>query len=1199
MLSITTMALADILLAAGIKPCFHDLIAELSGGDEEYLTDITASDLEGCQDTEGVTIPAPVARGLVRKLQEVQVLQAATIKSPAHASFQPPARDLGHAVDSVMPRKSQLGTGAANGAMLQDDAAGVVGCVVSLLKGTGECAHHVRCAIKSQPMQVGTRRRKVLTVVLDRSGSMHYEWPLVADAVGRVITDELLTDPLISVSAVVYDGNAVEVPLGIESADLPNVLMKKYKPNGGITSFSAAFELAQKVIQREISQHVASGAQPSDIDIATLLFTDGADTSIPPLGTPSKAADAKARTAGDSFRNFLSASGCPHYTCIAAFAEHHNPSQCEYLSDRYCYINRREVLSEWLAGGIGELLGTGGHCSLSIDLPRGITLVETMPNALPLDAECCLDYHVWLHVNDGCNETGLAIVEISALGALPLEGVADFSATQTVAAGAFEEHLYNLDFAAFQLRSLASKLRGQRPSEEEMKLFRAQLIKANDRVQPVRDAVAVATGELLGRSALRVRLAEIDTMRERLSYSLGHFDVHDQDTRHIGTVAIDAILRDVCQHVPKSSSASLLLRQAEKAAALLPARALSPHGKEYTWDCFSCSDATKLARQGDALFFRLSKYGVGADGITIAVDSDGLIGYEAFMLLSKDGKQAIHDDKSGESFTHLGLPLYVSADHFLRSQLLIPAVIRNLSPTGEYTQGVSERLLLSLLGRAMACPHVTVESITALLHKARGVHAVLSVTPSPAGGSLLEDVVAEAARFVDEPKMQREYGDLYQIAASGFLAHDWPSEKVKKLADAIVGEALRRRVSLALRDTNVMQQLWFAWALVGSAADNGDEWLEKAYEEPLSDTQLRPTLFGNGFNPITASDELEALETGGYARPYTPCKAGADALLTVLCGKAPAGAPDILEWRNLHTLLSTWGSRMEQESVAATWKFLDEAMIDSDSDESLKRLLSISRTLRCVEPQSRKLKDILPNPEKAVCIAASECLRGKKLMKDGKSRQPLRLAVASALRELVSRRVKLVRMHPIAGKEYPQVKPYTPQKVREIWGAPAVPVDAALYREARRAVLAKHRCDPLSVKEALTNKEYRRRGGKFVFHHPLDTFIEGLHKRTEDLWLFWSKTQRETSGLKARSQAVKEMLLRLCWDDGDDRAREKLSLIVARIWDSLEGMDLSDAAPLSSALWDHDEPGSASQAASASPRSVTDSDTWTFVPEGK
>merc|ERR1712050_454800 len=63
------------------------------------------------------------------------------------------------------------------------------------------------------------------------------------------------------------------------------------------------------------------------------------------------------------------------------------------------------------------------------------------------------------------------------------------------------------------------------------------------------------------------------------------------------------------------------------------------------------------------------------------------------------------------------------------------------------------------------------------------------------------------------------------------------------------------------------------------------------------------------------------------------------------------------------------------------------------------------------------------------------------------------------------------------------------------------------------------------------------------------------------------RLQRETSGDDARNDAVAEMLLRLRWDDSDDRARAKLSQIVARIWDGLEGVDLADKSPLSSALW--------------------------------
>jgi len=52
---------------------------------------------------------------------------------------------------------------------------------------------------------------------------------------------------------------------------------------------------------------------------------------------------------------------------------------------------------------------------------------------------------------------------------------------------------------------------------------------------------------------------------------------------------------------------------------------------------------------------------------------------------------------------------------------------------------------------------------------------------------------------------------------------------------------------------------------------------------------------------------------------------------------------------------------------------------------------------------------------------------------------------------------------------------------------------------------------------------------------------------------------------------VEEMLLRLRWDDSDDMARRKLTKIIARIWDDLEGVDLTGQPPLSSALWLDDD----------------------------
>jgi hypothetical protein len=79
----------------------------------------------------------------------------------------------------------------------------------------------------------------------------------------------------------------------------------------------------------------------------------------------------------------------------------------------------------------------------------------------------------------------------------------------------------------------------------------------------------------------------------------------------------------------------------------------------------------------------------------------------------------------------------------------------------------------------------------------------------------------------------------------------------------------------------------------------------------------------------------------------------------------------------------------------------------------------------------------------------------------------------------------------------------------------------------------------MTVKEALADKEYRKRGGKFKFPSPMDTFIRGLHRRTADLHADWiGRLQRETAGEAARNEAVAEMLLRLRWDDSDEGPRQ-------------------------------------------------------------
>jgi len=87
--------------------------------------------------------------------------------------------------------------------------------------------------------------------------------------------------------------------------------------------------------------------------------------------------------------------------------------------------------------------------------------------------------------------------------------------------------------------------------------------------------------------------------------------------------------------------------------------------------------------------------------------------------------------------------------------------------------------------------------------------------------------------------------------------------------------------------------------------------------------------------------------------------------------------------------------------------------------------------------------------------------------------------------------------------------------------------------------------------EALADKEYRSRGGTFAFPSPLDTFVRGLHRRTQDLHEDWQFEGRGTAGEEAKGEAVAEMLLRLRWDESQVGSRVKLSLLVARIWGEL------------------------------------------------
>eukprot|EP00405_Crypthecodinium_cohnii_P008665 CAMPEP_0206427416 /NCGR_PEP_ID=MMETSP0324_2-20121206/5023_1 /ASSEMBLY_ACC=CAM_ASM_000836 /TAXON_ID=2866 /ORGANISM="Crypthecodinium cohnii, Strain Seligo" /LENGTH=1420 /DNA_ID=CAMNT_0053892683 /DNA_START=234 /DNA_END=4496 /DNA_ORIENTATION=+ len=1193
-------SLKERLEKAGIDEKFHTVFVELTNNSADFLADVTAEDLVTCSSSDGVQIAMPVARGLVRKLKETSVekedqpdvasglASTASTKTPIAA---PKASKAVVATHKVRPLQANPSKGE---------------CALSLTQGTVPDAADadttlVRCAVRG--VCADTKgRQKLLLLLLDRSGSLAGSlWRRVVDAVASVVTDNLLSDPMIKIIFVVYSDQAREVTLPESTSTLREMLLsREYSPQGG-TCFKAAFEAGAAAVVRELNVLSRRGVETSEVDIATLLFTDGEDTSVKSHNrrhdvqlVDREASKMAARTSGDVFRKRLQDTGCTSYVCIAAFGSDHDPDQCQYLSDRYCYINRGEVLADALAGGLGALLSSAGQCKVGVKLPTGISLEEPLPETLPLDSAGCLDHHIWLRLDKKHTASGWLDVSVSVGGAVVLKGSLDVaSSIDIVAPSSFESQLFLIDLVALRLRRVARLLTGRgRVAPEELADLRERLTNAKDHLQPTRDAAFSVSSGVSGRAALRARLAEVEAARLRLSYALGQFDENDvNDTRTIGSVAIDAILRDAGQHLPQGPATASLVRRTDAAGALPTPETLSKYGAGYTTDAYSCCDAFELATQGDALFYQLDKVQIAPNGGFLSVeDSDGLIAHEAFVLLSKDGSQAVQAIGREDGFTHLGLPLYATEGHFLRAALLLPETLRRLSPGNVYAPGVSERQLLSLLGRSlMRSGPLTEGFCEALLHKARSVRAVLAGCASGASNedgtaaTLLDAVGIEARRFLTEESLRAQAPDLFAIAAAGLVLDDMDEAALKHLSDLVVRESLRRRVAHALRSAGDAEKLCLAVSLLGPYVPEAD-YVKAGSKAILPAAGAGELSFDKGaINPFAAPRELEGWEAESPTKT-SPRPAGMSAILSLLSAKHNDNNLQPKDWVLLKQRLSSWGSLLTSVGGASNlFRQLDSAMLSDGTDEEAQAVVaSTLNALRsegsdsatcCIESACGSVQDVSETVV-SVCLPTLP------------SSQTPRSFVASTLKALVEKRRKLVCQYPITGASMPSLPNHSGESVAEIWGAPANPTDPTLHKKAMLRVWRRTMKVRISMtmKEALADKEYRKRGGTFAFPSPLDTFIRGLHRRTMDLHSDWEvRLRKDTSGEAAKAEAVEEMLLRLRWDDSDNVARSKLKLLVGRIWDGLEGVDLSCKKPLSSALWldENDEIPAAASARSA------------------
>jgi len=1145
------MSITQELTRLGVETRYHELVSKLCGNNCDYLQDITLDDFDGQSDAQGLVISKPVGRGLLRKLH-----------SHAHGNVEKCKEISGDEVSGRADMNANLRSTPCG-------EASIPACSVALHRGGGDYSSMVRCAVSGQlHNDSGAKRRKILLAVLDNSGSMRNEWALVVDAVSRVFTNELLQDPLISVNALVYNTEASEVILPPQASELPGMLLKDFAPHG-ITNFQSAFELAQQVIQREINRLSDIGVRPCAVDVTTLVFTDGEDTSVPPHGSKSAAATAKARAAGDCFRFFLQGTGCAAFTCIAAFGQQHNPEQCQYLSDRYFYINRKEVLSEWLSGGLDELLQSAGHCSLRLHLPKGITLAEPIPSSIGLDAHGCLDYEVWLQVDaltvDG--EQGTITVDIEDTGCVALRGSVVLDSAVVADSDTLEGRLFILDSGEMQLRQIARELRGRRPSPVEMALLRERLVGVKVMAQPLLDASSDVSTRLSGRALLLARLQELETRRNRLSYALGHFDEHDQDIRQLGAVGIDAILRDASQRVSLGVSTMALKRRAEAAKMLPPPPELSKYGQTYTFDALSKCNARDVALLGDALFFCLEGVDLAcktALGVQRVKDcGNGFVSYETYMALSCNGTKSVQLDNGSKSVSHLGIPFYVSSEHYHRAKLVLPDVLRCLSCNNSYQAGTSEEMLLTLLGSALhshlRSPQLCGVEDISLFHKLRGVFAVFECTQTPRGSNLLDEVLLKASQFIDHED-SRANANLLEMAAAGLLAHTWHDGRVTRLAEAVMEEATFRVFASKIVNMSESERLRLAWALLGPVSGE-QTWLESSLEDRVEYPEIE------GFNILAAAEELEALEV---THPFAYAPRSQVLVPWLLSGNSLEDDSELAHWCAVRDLLSSWDRLAEKQFKAGgIWKVLDTVMLDDDckTDTILEQFASVLHPRQvCM-----KVKDVLVEPEALLRAAANVCLQGTNAGQ-ASSESP-RLLLASTLRAVVAKRTAIARKYPIRSAAYPSAQgvphPISRERKLEMWGSPAQPTDKSLHEQVRREVHQQRAGLPLVVKEALTDKAYRLRGGRFAFPTHVDTFVLGLHRRTKDLHAHW-QMKHKASGDSRKEAAIRELLLRLPWDDSDKQARDKLSKILACIWDSLEG-EKHTGSPLTSALWLDDD----------------------------
>jgi hypothetical protein len=204
--------------------------------------------------------------------------------------------------------------------------------------------------------------------------------------------------------------------------------------------------------------------------VQILLFTDGQDTSL----SDTVASAASARKHYDAMISGISEMGvASSFVYVAAYSASHDPEQCQYMSNKYQYIDRVETLQSKLAMLMGEMTSGSGMCSIRIRLPKNYQLAEPIPEKLPLDGTH-LDYYLFIKTTGDVDFTikgsnSFFKISVSAVGAELVEW-SGYLVPNQLSPGSFQHHSFVLDRAALQLRCKSREMTGQASLEDILRL---------------------------------------------------------------------------------------------------------------------------------------------------------------------------------------------------------------------------------------------------------------------------------------------------------------------------------------------------------------------------------------------------------------------------------------------------------------------------------------------------------------------------------------------------------------------------------------------------------------------------------------------------------------------------------------------------------------------------------------------------------